>query len=77
MPSPFWVPYQFMKKPLAPWTIKMATIIFAAMPNAATRPSKPTMRPSEPANSAAMARKASGAGMCSMPVKNPMVPVNP
>src|SRR5580704_13666900 len=30
-----------------------------------------------PENSAQIARKASGAGMCMVPVKNPIVPANP
>src|ERR1700757_1630294 len=47
------------------------------IPNAATRVSRPKMRPSSPKNSAAIARNANGAGMCIMPVKKPIVPVNP
>src|SRR5579864_7908479 len=47
------------------------------IPNAATRVNRPKTRPSPPKNSAAMARNANGAGMCIMPVKKPIVPVNP
>ena len=35
------------------------------------------MSPIPPKNSAAIAKKASGAGTCIIPVKNPIVPANP
>ena len=59
-----------MKKPFAAWTVKMATTIFVAMPKAAMRLTQPRIKPIEPANSAATARNASGAGMCICCVKN-------
>src|ERR1017187_4192618 len=51
--------------------------MFIAMPNAAIRVRNPTIRPRPPKNSAAMARKASGAGMCMTPVKKPIVAEKP
>src|SRR5580693_7442994 len=76
-PSPFCVPVQLAKKPNCACTVTIATSIFTAMPNAATRVSRPRSNPNPPKNSAAMARKAKKAGMCIVPVKKPMVPENP
>src|ERR1019366_3922678 len=69
-PSPFCRPPQFMKKPFTACTLAIATTITQAMPNAATRPSRPTIRPIPPKNSAATTRNANTAGMpvCSKPL---------
>src|SRR6266704_1671869 len=48
-----------------------------AMPKAATRVRRPRISPIPPKNSAAMARKANGAGMCIMSVKKCIVPESP
>src|SRR5216684_7994438 len=55
----------------------MATTMFVAIPKTAIRVRKPMIRPIAPKNSAQIARKANGAGMCMVPVKNPIVPANP
>src|SRR6266481_8669269 len=47
------------------------------IPKAATRVRSPKTSPNPPKNSAAIARKAKGAGMCRIPVKKPIVPVKP
>src|ERR1039457_5972973 len=51
--------------------------MFKAMPRAATRESRPTIKPRPPKNSAAIARIASNAGICMVFVKKPMVPLKP
>src|SRR3989442_10815247 len=48
-----------------------------AMPKAATRVRRPRISPMPPKNSAAMARKAKGAGLCIMSVKKCIVPESP
>ena len=73
-PSPFCAPLQFMKKPLPACAMKMATAIVTPMPKAETRERKPVISPSEPPNSARIARNAKTAGMCSVPVKKPKMP---
>src|SRR5258708_1134929 len=77
MPSPFCVPVQFMKNPNELCTMAMATTIFIAIPNAAIRVRNPRINPRPPKNSAAIARKANGAGICKYPVKRPMDPEKP
>jgi len=66
-----------MKKPLAAWVVRMATTMLVAMPKAATRLNNPLINPSEPANSARIARNANTAGMCMVPVKKFIVPPKP
>src|SRR5579864_5644145 len=66
-----------MKKPKWRCTVAMATTMFVAIPKTAIRVRKPMIRPIPPKNSAQIARKANGAGMCMVPVKNPIVPANP
>src|ERR1017187_10404082 len=51
--------------------------MFKAMPRAATRESRPTIKPRPPKNSAAIARIANNAGICMVFVKKPMVPLKP
>src|ERR1035437_726584 len=51
--------------------------MFKAMPRAATRESRPTIKPRPPKNSAAIARIANNAGICIVFVKKPMVPLKP
>src|SRR5882724_3305716 len=58
-----------MKNPKVLCTVRIATTMLTAIPNAAIRVRKPRMSPSPPKNSAAITRKASGAGMCIMPIK--------
>src|SRR5258706_1346296 len=51
--------------------------MFPQIPNAAMRVRNPTISPIPPKNSAAIARNASGAGMCIIRVNAPMVAHNP
>src|SRR6266446_679519 len=52
------------KKAVVPMAMATATIMLQAMPKAAARSRKPRIKPMLPKNSAQMARKAKGAGIC-------------
>jgi hypothetical protein len=57
--------------------MREATSMTTVMPNAEMRLRNPAISAIDPANSAAMARMANSAGMCSYPVKKFIVALNP
>src|SRR5580700_1087390 len=66
-----------MKNPNELCTRAMATTILIAIANAAIRVRNPRINPRPPKNSAAIAKKANGAGICNYPVKRFMDPEKP